>query len=131
MSTLIRRSKVASENQEQKAIVKWLRLHPVLKNSFCKIDNEGKRSVIAGYQSKMMGLRPGVSDLFIYYPTSRYHGLWLEVKRNMKYSKSYAQKKTVCQQREFIEHVRSLGYKAEFCFGFDHAKQIIEDYLRQ
>lgn len=124
------KSIAASEAQEQKAIVKWLSLHPVLKYYFCKIDNESKRSVIAGYQAKLMGLRPGVSDLFIYYPTNLYHGLWLEVKRNIRYTKSAKENPSWSAQELFIKQVRMAGFYADFCFGLNHAIEIIEGYLK-
>jgi len=73
---------IPTENQEQKWLVKWLSLHPILKNFYCKNNNEGKRTDVQGYSLKLMGLRPGVSDLFICWPTNTYHGLWLEMKRN-------------------------------------------------
>ena len=120
---------VASENQEQRAIVKWLGMHSTLKNYFCKNNNEGKRSEAQGWNLKLMGLRPGVSDLFIYYPTRTYHGLWLEVKRNKKYSKSEMLTDTWIAQQEFINLVKSIGYAGETCYGFLDGKRIIETYL--
>lgn len=123
------RISIATENQEQRAIVKWLGLHPTLKNYFCKNNNEGKRSEAQGWNLKLMGLRPGVSDLLIYYPTRTYHGLWLEVKRNKKYSKSEMLTDTWIAQQEFINLVKSVGYAGETCYGFLDGKRIIETYL--
>ncbi len=76
---MIKRLSVPSENQEQRALVQWLSYHPIVRNLFCKNNNEGKRTAIQGHNLQLMGLRSGVSDLFIYYPTKAYHGLWLEV----------------------------------------------------
>ena len=92
--TKVKRQKftVATESQEQKALVSWLTLHPLLKDYFCKIDNEGYRKTVVKdgktipvglFHAAKMGLRPGVSDLFIYYPTNAYHGMWVEMKRKM------------------------------------------------
>ncbi|CAB4128392.1 hypothetical protein UFOVP100_29 [uncultured Caudovirales phage] len=77
-----------------------------------------------------MGLRPGVSDLLIYYPTKTYHGLFLEIKRNKKYSASERKTKTWIAQQEFISIVRSVGYCGETCYGWLDGKNIIESYLR-
>ena len=120
---------VATENQEQRAIVKYLYLHPVLKDFYCKNNNEGKRTEAQTWHLKCMGLRPGVSDLFIYYPTAKYHGLFLEVKRNMSYPTSARNTDTWIAQELFIETVRSVGYAGHFCFGFENGKRIIDDYL--
>lgn len=121
---------IPSEQAEQKRLVTWLSFHPALKNYYCKIDNEGKRSVVSGYNAKLMGLRPGASDLFIYYPTKKYHGLWIEMKRNRLYTKSERNRGAWLCQEYFIEQVMSRGYFAEFCFGCDHAISVINDYLR-
>jgi len=121
---------IPSEKQEQIWLVEWLNYHPIVRDFFCKIDNEGKRTPAQGYMAKLMGLRPGVSDLHIYYPTSNHHGLWLEVKRNRNYSKSERLTPTWVAQESFHERVKSVGYDAHFCYGWVHGKSIIEDYLK-
>ena len=118
-----------SENQEQRALVRWLSLHPVLKNHFCKNNNEGKRTAAQGYNLNLMGLRSGVSDLFIYYPTKTYHGLFLEIKRNGHYPTSSRKTSTWISQEKFIETVKSVGYAGAFCFGWEDGKRVIEEYL--
>lgn len=126
------------ESIEQKALIKWLNLHPILKNYYCKNDNEGPRKKIIRndkivpvglFSAIEMGLRPGVSDLFIYWPTTSYHGLWLEVKRKKKYTPSEMGTETWCAQERFQVQVKSVGYAAEFCFGWEDGKRIIENYL--
>ena len=119
----------ASENQEQRALVKWLNYHPILREFFCKNDNEGKRTPAQGWNLKLMGLRPGVSDLFIYYPTKAHPGLWLEVKRNMKYPPSARRTETWIAQEKFQETVKSVGFAAHFCYGWEDGKRLIEGYL--
>ncbi len=132
MIRLIMTSKIAipSESQEQRALVKWLSFHPIVRDYFCKNNNEGKRSAIQGHNLKLNGLRPGVSDLLIYYPANGLHGLWLEVKRNKIYTKSEMATPTWIAQEEFIANVRSVGYAAYFCYGWENGKSIIENYLR-
>ncbi len=120
---------IPTENQEQRALVKWLSYHPIVRDYFCKNNNQGKRTEVQGWNLKLMGLRAGVSDLTIFYPTKVYHGLFLEVKRNMNYSPSAKNTDTWKQQVEWIERMRGVGYVAEFCYGFLDAKRIVEDYL--
>ncbi len=131
-STVTHKSKplVASETQEQQALVKWLRLHPVLKDFFCKNDNEGKRTPQQGANLKRSGLRPGVSDIFIYYPSTSFHGLWIEMKRNKKYTKSEMNTPSWKAQELFIETVKSVGYEGKICYGWQDSVEIIERYLR-
>lgn len=111
------------------ALVTWLNYHPLLKEFFCKNDNEGKRTPIQGHNLKRLGLRSGVSDIFIYYPTKTYHGLWLEVKRNKKYSKSERSANSWLAQEKFIDRVKSVGFAGHFCYGWNEGKEIIENYL--
>ena len=126
---MITDASIPTENQEQRQLVRWLFDHPILNKFFCKNNNEGKRTPIQGRHLKLMGMRPGVSDLFIYYPTSQYYGLWLEVKRNMHYPPSAMRTDTWLAQIEFIKNVKSVGFAGEFCYGFQDGKRIIESYL--
>lgn len=123
------RAPIPSENQEQRSLVKWMSYHPIVREFFCKNNNEGKRTDVQGHNLKLMGLRPGVSDLFIYWPTKTHPGLWLEVKRNKKYSKSERSTPTWIAQEKFIETVKSVGFAGEFCYGWMDGKNIIENYL--
>lgn len=123
------KANIPSERAEQKALVKWLSYHPTLKDFFCKNDNEGKRTPLQGHNLKLMGLRPGVSDLFIYYPTKTYPGLWLEIKRNKTYTKSEKEKKSWILQEQFLRTVKSVGFAGYFCYGWVDGKEIIERYL--
>ncbi len=120
---------IASEREEQSALVKWMSYHPIIRDFFCKNDNEGKRTPIQGRHLKLLGLRPGVSDIFIYYPSGSYHGLWLEMKRNKKYSPSERSTSTWKAQELFQETVKSVGFAAYFCYGWADGKNIIERYL--
>lgn len=120
---------IPSENQEQRALVKWLSYHPIVRKFFCKNNNEGQRTALQGRNLQLMGLRSGVSDLFIYYPTKTYHGLWLEVKRNKIYTPSERRTETWLAQEEFLKIVKSVGYEGKMCYGFEDGKKIIESYL--
>lgn len=93
------------------------------------MNNEGQRTRKQGFDLKLLGLRPGASDLFIYYPTKLHHGLWLEMKRNKKYTPSEKSTSTWILQEKFLEIVKSVGYAGEFCYGFEDGKRIVENYL--
>jgi hypothetical protein len=121
--------KPATENQEQRALVKWLSLHPILKDFYCKNHNEGARTPAQGFNLKLLGLRPGVSDLFIYYPTAAHPGLWIEMKRNKIYTRSERMTETWLAQEKFQDCVKSVGFAAYFCYGVHDAIAIIEKYL--
>lgn len=120
---------IPSENQEQKALVKWIRMQRPYGDLLIKLNNEGKRSVNQGFHLKLMGMLPGASDLFLAYPTSVYHGLWLEVKQNRRYRPSEMAKPSWIAQQVFLERMISVGFAGHFCYGWEHGKRIIESYL--
>ena len=128
---MTRKFLIPTENQEQRALVKWLSLHPILKDYFYKNNNEGKRTEAQTWNLKLMGLRPGVSDLFIPYPsrTKRFAGLWLEVKRDMHYPPSARKASSWVLQEEWIERMKTVGFHGDFCYGWIDGKRIVESYL--
>jgi len=71
-------------------------------------------------------------DLFIAYPNSKYHGLFLELKdgsvklrgANGKYKPGH-----ISKQHECLRCLSNKGYCAVFAVGFDRAKEIIDWYL--
>jgi VRR-NUC domain-containing protein len=116
-------AKPPSEGKESLALVKWAYTHPILRDILVHIPNEGKRHPNVGFNLVAKGLRAGVSDFFIPYPTKSYHGLWIELKKTKYY-------KIQPNQIEWIERMKSLGYAADFAYGWEDAKNKIEDYLR-
>jgi hypothetical protein len=129
MTKRLQKLQIATEKQEQRAIVKWLSVHRKLSRYYFKITNEGNRTPAQARNLKLEGLRPGVSDIFIAYPTSIHHGLFLEVKRNMNYPPSAKNSETWLLQEEWLTRVKSVGFEGRFCYGFDDAIKIIEEYL--
>lgn len=73
---------------------------------------------------------PGASDLFLAWPTSQFCGLWLEVKQARTYPTSERKKSSWQAQELFIERMRRVGYAGYFVFGWEHGKEVVEDYLR-
>jgi hypothetical protein len=114
---------IASEHEEAKALIEWARLHPIASQYLIHNPNEGKRSWREGKKMKEEGLVRGVSDYLLAYPFNGNAGLWIELKR---ISKSHASE----EQKHWIEKMRNVGYKAYFAYGWEHAKELIEDYLR-
>lgn len=105
----------------------WLRLqHPKIAEYTMHIGNERKATYYAGYIMKRMGVLKGASDLLMAWPVlkpdgSYYHGLFIEVK-----SKSG---KPTPEQKSFIERMRGVGYKAEFCYGADEVINTMKEYI--
>jgi hypothetical protein len=67
------------EDKHQIALFDWARHIPDLKNMF-HIPNGGKRNGLEAIRFKRMGVKPGVSDVFLPVAKNGYHGLWIELK---------------------------------------------------
>lgn len=116
------RSKRHTESNEQIAAMDWLRLqHPEVAKHTMHIGNERKASYYAGYIMKRMGVLKGASDLFIAWPTSDYHGLFIEIK-------SLTGKPSE-DQVTFINRMVAKGYYACFCYGAEEVISTINWYL--
>jgi hypothetical protein len=111
-----------TEEQHHLAIVKWAMLHPIVKNYIFHIPNERKCSPHYGMKLKALGVRAGVSDLFIAYPTKDYHGFWIEMKRPGG--------RPSAEQNAWLEKMRSVGYRAEYYDSWHEAAEAITDYMQ-
>ena len=115
-----------TEEQEQAAVIQWRDLmigrFPCLKN-LIHIPNGGLRSKSEAVRFKRLGVRAGVSDLFLPVARKGYHGLWIEMKRQKggKLSKD---------QKEWINDMFEQGYLAVRCDGAEEAIGMLERYLR-
>jgi len=110
----------ASERDEHKALVHWLSLHPRLKFCYLHVHNE-----MVGndrFHAKRLGIRKGVFDFFIALPNKHYHGLWIELKRRIKYNISK-------EQRQWQTTMIANGYEAIFAIGWDEAREAIIAYV--
>ncbi len=116
-------SYIATEEEEQITFVEWLNTKQELKGLFHHPPNGGWRSKFEAARFKRLGVSPGVPDICIYYPVNSYHGLFIEMKRKEKYN-------TSIYQKEWIERLNNMGYKAKIAFGCDEAIEIVEEYLR-
>jgi len=112
-----------TEHAEQVATVNWFRLqHKQFAKCLWAIPNGGVRHIGTAVKLKAEGGMAGVSDLFLMMPAAKYHGLFIEMKvKGGKLSSS---------QKEFIANAILMGYRAVVCYGFDEAKQAINEYLQ-
>jgi hypothetical protein len=107
------------------ALVAWARLneyrHPALKWLHHTPNQKGTRHVTEMKKLSALGVKSGVFDLFLPFPASTYHGLWIELK-----SKAGAKTK---EQLQFQKDMTAVGYRAVFCRSFDSARDELLDYL--
>lgn len=113
-----------TEHDEQVRIFAWasyLEIQiPKLKMMF-HIPNGGHRYKAVAVKMKAEGVKAGVPDIFLAYPSGDYHGLFIEMK--------VGRNKTTDHQNEWIYRLNEAGYLAVVCYGFEEAKREILDYL--
>ncbi len=84
--------------------------------------NERKCSISEGVRQKALGLRAGVSDLFLAWPTKRFPGLWIELKVN--------DNKLTKMQVVWLELMEKAGYATAVVYDdWEKVKLLIEQYL--
>lgn len=116
---------VPKEHEEQVQFIQMVEAiyPPKISSLLHAIPNGGDRDVRVAQNLKREGVRKGIPDLCFPVPRNGYHGLYIEMKRR----KGGRVEK---EQRYYIDMLRSLGYKAEICYGCDEALQVFSEYLK-
>lgn len=113
-----------SEDTEQIRLVQWaLRAQeefPQLR-WLHHIPNGGKRNKEEAKKLKQMGVKAGVSDLFLPYPNGCYHGMYIEMKFGDNVPTKY--------QEEFMEDMIENGYFVCVCYSEEAAQEMILKYI--
>ena len=111
-----------AEHHEQVALFKWLALqHPRQYALTYAVPNAARRSPRQGAYMKAEGLKAGVPDICMAYPSNGYHGLYLELKT--------IKGRATPSQVEWIDRLASAGYMAGICYGLDDAMITISEYI--
>ena len=115
-----------SEHKEQAALIKAWRayapLHGIDERLLFAIPNGGKRDYRTAKILQSEGVRSGIPDLMLAIPKGMHHGLFIEMKKKKGGVVSDA-------QREMMDILNALGYKAVICHGCDDAFACIISYL--
>lgn len=109
-----------SEDHIQKTVMEWVRMRPLLSPYVFHIPNGGDRTVSYRAKLKKMGLKPGVSDLFVALPRAKYCGMFLELKSEKG--------RLSVEQKVFLSDMEKVGYLTKVCFSIEEAIQAIEEY---
>ena len=126
------------EAQEQIAVVEWAALapHPSLPGKvgdyLHATPNGGyKLSPALAKKMKRMGLKAGVSDLFLATAVAPYHGLYVEMKKQRQHFDCNSSIKAAMRasQVEWIDRMTLAGFHGSFAYGAEEAIAIIEEYL--
>lgn len=109
-----------SEESIHKTVMDWVRSHAQIKKLVIHIPNEGRRTKHFGAVLKDMGMRAGVSDLFIAMARHTFNGAWIELKSsNGKLSE---------EQALFQLDMANQNYFTMVCWGVDEAIKTIAWY---
>ena len=109
------------EQIEQCKLFDWIRSRQDIKPYAFHIANERQTTPQQGRILKRMGVRSGVSDIFIGLAKGRWHGLFLELKAGNNTPTE--------SQEQFMYDMASQGYYCIWCSGYEHARKSIEIYL--
>lgn len=129
--------KKISEDTMQKALMQWAAHHPVCSKYLFHIPNGGKKEVKvrvdqygrvtkycpAGRRLAGLGVKPGIPDLLLAYPSNGYHGLFIELKVG---------KNKLSQHQEAVQgDLQIVDYKVITVWNdWVSAKEQIQAYLR-
>jgi len=110
------------EYHEHCAVVDWLlRQYP---DTLMTIAPNGiKLTMMQAVRFKMMGYKAGTPDILIFEPRGKYHGLFVEMKREKKGVVSD-------KQKEFLQRANDRRYYSVVCNGFESAKNVIDSYFK-
>lgn len=116
---------IPTEDEEQIWLFSWAKLNsgkwPELELMH-HIPNGGMRSKSEAARFKAMGVKRGVSDVFLPVSKGGYHGLYIELK-----AKDGRPEK---EQTDWIAAVREQGYYAAVCYGGFEAANLVEAYIK-
>jgi hypothetical protein len=118
------RSKRIIEDDIQIALIDASSYHPILREYLFHIANGGFRNAREAMKFKRLGVRAGVSDLMLPYPSKNYHGYFMELKRPLEYKPKVSK-----EQQDWIEKMRAVGYKAEVFHDAEEAYNSFMEYL--
>ena len=113
-----------AEKHEQIALFKRAQFNPVTRDYMFAIPNGGSRHPIEAANLKKQGVKPGIPDIFLAYPTIKYHGLWIELKRL-----NPTPGILTCNQIMWLDKLKRCGYSAAVAYGWEDAWKKIIDYL--
>lgn len=132
-----KRPAAPTEHAEQAALIAWARTnearYPQL-TLLLAIPNgaklpygkrkDGSRFSREAMKLKAEGLKNGTPDLFLACPKPGSAGLFIEMKRARK-----SLSRTSDDQKAMIERLRAVGYRAEVCYGWEAARDVLLSYL--
>lgn len=115
---------VPTESEEQKQFFRLAKtiLPPNIYNLLWATPNGGLRDVRVAMVLKAEGVKAGVPDITLAYPSALFNGLFIEMKR-------IKGGRVSVEQKEMMQNLKDVGYRVEVCKGCDSAIAVLLDYL--
>lgn len=118
-----------SEHMQQAALFCWanimIRHYPewffMLEFMFA-VPNGGKRGIVTAGKLKVEGVKKGVPDTMLPFPSQGYHGLFIEMK-------TLSGGRVSPEQRKYIDYLNSQNYLAISSNGYCNARDSLLNYL--
>lgn len=108
------------EKMIHKTVMQWVRAHPIISPLVLHFPNEGRRTKRFGKLLQDMGMRAGVSDLFIAMQKHEFGGAWIELKSSRGYASQF--------QKDFLQDMSQQNYFTAICWSIDEAINTIKWY---
>ena len=112
-------SAIPTEDQEQAALVDWLKIHGIL---FAHVPNGGARDKVTGSILKRLGVSKGCPDILIFDRPPKEPdcaGVAIELKRQKGGRVSP-------EQKDWLENLKTRGWVAAVCRGANDAVNLLE-----
>ena len=123
-ATRKRRTPNDEEHRNQVWLIQWVKLNtkafPDLECLYA-IPNGGQRNAVVAIKLKAEGVKAGVFDLHLPVARGGFAGLWIELK--------VGKNKPTDSQKEWNRLMVEQGHDCHICYGWNEAKNRIEDFL--
>lgn len=124
-----RKKKVNYERNECLEFYAWFcEHHPALVDDLQRHECGGTRGKVERAMLQKEGEKPGFPDYFLYYPSGKFHGLAIEMKKSREGGGS--KPKATPHQIARMQKLRTRNYAAYICEGAEEAIQTMQKYLR-
>jgi hypothetical protein len=110
-----------TETQHHIGLMLWAKTQPILSEYLIHIPNGGYRHLKEAIKLKKMGVKAGVSDLFLAYPNAHYHGLWIELKSEKG--------KLSPEQKHWLVLMEKVGYASAVSYSIEDTYDILQNYF--
>ncbi len=110
-----------TETQHHIGLMVWAKTQPILSEYLIHIPNGGYRYPKEAIKLKKMGVKAGVSDLFLAYPNAHYHGLWIELKSEKG--------KLSPEQKAWLILMETVGYAVAVSYSLENTYDILQSYF--